>query len=170
MPKVTLTTLTSSYGSIDSINSNFDTIETAFDNTLSRDGSSPNTMNANIDLNGFKIINSGTPTNNADLATKAYVDTNVGTAVSSAAAAATSAANAATSASNAATSATASANSATAAAASASSAATSATNAAASAATASTFSSMGLGGAVAFDFGSVADAVVVFPTDWGLIV
>lgn len=42
------------------INSNSDKIETAFDNTLSRDGSSPNMMEANIDLNGNDLLNVGT--------------------------------------------------------------------------------------------------------------
>lgn len=41
-------------------------------------------------------------------------------------------------------------------------------NVAASHATdASIYSSMGLGGAVAFDFGSVADPMIIFPTDFG---
>ena len=63
MSKITL----SSVGSIQQnpttaqteINSNFSTIQTAFDNTLSRDGTSPNTMGANIDMNGFQILNQG---------------------------------------------------------------------------------------------------------------
>lgn len=39
------------------INNNFDTIETAFDNTLSRNGTSPNTMGASLDMNSNNIIN-----------------------------------------------------------------------------------------------------------------
>lgn len=39
------------------INNNFDTIETAFDNTLSRDGTAPNTMRASLDMNSNNIIN-----------------------------------------------------------------------------------------------------------------
>lgn len=46
----------------------------------------------------------------------------------------------------------------------------SANSAASSATQASIYSSMGLGGAVAFDFGSVADPVIIFPTDFGSIV
>lgn len=57
MPKVTLNTIGSRYGSIDALNDNFDTIETAFDNTLSRDGSGPNFMLTNIDMNGYGLIN-----------------------------------------------------------------------------------------------------------------
>lgn len=39
------------------INANFNVIETAFDNTLSRDGTSPNQMTATQDMNGQRIIN-----------------------------------------------------------------------------------------------------------------
>lgn len=38
-------------------NANNDAIEVAFDNTLSRDGSSPNQMEADIDLNGNDLLN-----------------------------------------------------------------------------------------------------------------
>lgn len=41
------------------INANNDKIETAFDNTLSRDGSSPNQMNADIDMNSNDLLNVG---------------------------------------------------------------------------------------------------------------
>lgn len=57
MPKVTLNTIGSRYGSIDALNDNFDTVETAFDNTLSRDGTGPNFMLSNIDMNGYGLIN-----------------------------------------------------------------------------------------------------------------
>lgn len=39
------------------INSNFTAIENAFDNTLSRDGTTPNQMEADIDLNGYDLLN-----------------------------------------------------------------------------------------------------------------
>lgn len=39
------------------INNNSSTIQTAFDNTLSRDGTSPNKMSAPIDMNGQNILN-----------------------------------------------------------------------------------------------------------------
>lgn len=57
MPKVALNTIGSRYGSIDALNDNFDTIETAFDNTLSRDGTGPNFMLTPLDMNGYGIIN-----------------------------------------------------------------------------------------------------------------
>lgn len=41
------------------INNNNDLIEQAFDNTLSRDGSGPNQMEADIDLNGNDLLNVG---------------------------------------------------------------------------------------------------------------
>jgi len=53
---------------------NNDLIEAALENTLSRDGTSPNTMSANLDLNSNKAINSGEPTAASDVATKNYVD------------------------------------------------------------------------------------------------
>lgn len=39
------------------INQNNSLIETAFDNTISRDGSSPNQMNSNLDMNYYDILN-----------------------------------------------------------------------------------------------------------------
>lgn len=43
------------------INSNSDLIETAMENTLSRDGTSPNQMGANLDMNNNKILNLPAP-------------------------------------------------------------------------------------------------------------
>lgn len=43
------------------INSNFATIQTAMDNTLSRDGTQPNTMANALDMNGHQIINLPAP-------------------------------------------------------------------------------------------------------------
>jgi hypothetical protein len=103
------------------------------------------TLTGALDAGGFKITNVGTPTNNADASTKAYVDSTIGTAggfasaaAASASAAATSASNASTSATNSATSASASATSAAAALASQTAAAASESAAASSASTAST--------------------------------
>lgn len=119
----------------------------ALENTLSLDGTSPNSMTANLDLNNNYIINLHDPTSNQHAVTKAYGDAHYGdsltsanaaaasaaAASSSASSASTSASNASTSATNAATSATNASTSATNASNSATSAATSATNAAASA-------------------------------------
>jgi hypothetical protein len=57
MTKVTLNTIGSRYGSIDALNDNFDVIETGFENTLSRDGTSPNFMLSTLDMNGYGVIN-----------------------------------------------------------------------------------------------------------------
>lgn len=56
-------------------------IETAMEKTLSRDGTSPNTMSVDLDMNNNQIVNLGTPSNNTDAATKAYVDAVAGAGV-----------------------------------------------------------------------------------------
>jgi hypothetical protein len=57
MAKITLNTIGSRYGSIDALNDNFDAIEAAFENTLSRDGETPNFMMTPLDMNGYDIVN-----------------------------------------------------------------------------------------------------------------
>ena len=104
-----------------------------------RDGTQA--MQAALAMGGFKITNVGTPTNNADASTKAYVDSTIGTAGGFASAAAASASAAATSETNAASSASAASTSASNASSSASSASTSASNASTSASNASTSAS-----------------------------
>lgn len=75
MSKVTLSQLASGYYSTELLNSNFAKIQAAFDDTLSRSGVSPNTLNADIDANGHYIYNiTRTPLNNGDIANKKYVD------------------------------------------------------------------------------------------------
>src|SRR5258705_6071271 len=50
------------------INVNSATVQTAFDNTLSRDGLSPNQMENNLDMNSKQILNLPVPaTNNSPL-------------------------------------------------------------------------------------------------------
>jgi hypothetical protein len=66
MAKLTLNTIGSRYGSIDALNANFDAIETALENTLSRDGTLPNNMDANLDMDSNRIINLADGINNAD--------------------------------------------------------------------------------------------------------
>ena len=58
MSKVTLNDIASGFASIAALNANFSAIEDAIDNTLSRDGTTPNQMNADLDMNGHRIINS----------------------------------------------------------------------------------------------------------------
>ncbi len=64
-----LTTLLSNFSSIAALNANFTKIVTAFNNTLSLDGSTPNSMAADLDMNGNDILNTGpnTLTGNAQL-------------------------------------------------------------------------------------------------------
>ena len=50
-------TISSGYASQSQLNENFSNIQTAFNNTLSLDGSTPNAMQANIDMNNKDIIN-----------------------------------------------------------------------------------------------------------------
>lgn len=58
MSKVTLNDIASGFASIAALNANFSAIEDAIDNTLSRDGTTPNQMNADLDMNGHRILNS----------------------------------------------------------------------------------------------------------------
>ena len=87
----TLTTITSGYLSNEQISSNFDKITTAMSNTVSRDGSSPNTITANIDMNSKQLINLVAPTSDLMAATKKYVDDATSVAIIAAAVASTAA-------------------------------------------------------------------------------
>ena len=51
-----ISTISSGYASTTTLNENFEALQEAFDNTISRDGSTPNTMSANLDMNGNDII------------------------------------------------------------------------------------------------------------------
>lgn len=55
--KVTLRDVTVGQGSLEIINANTTAIEEAFENTLSRDGTAPNQMDALLDMNSNQIIN-----------------------------------------------------------------------------------------------------------------
>ncbi len=64
MPKIILDDLTSIQNdptAVDTINDNSALIEAAFENTLSRDGTSPNQMGADLDMNSHKILNLPAP-------------------------------------------------------------------------------------------------------------
>lgn len=64
MSKITLSpvgSLISAVTAETTINNNSSVIQSAMDNTLSRDGTSPNTMNAPLDMNSNQIINLPTP-------------------------------------------------------------------------------------------------------------
>jgi hypothetical protein len=59
MAKLTLNTIGSRYGSIDALNDNSNLIEAALENTLSRDGTGPNNMESDLDMDSNDIINVG---------------------------------------------------------------------------------------------------------------
>jgi len=71
MAKLVLTeldSLESQTSALASLNLNFELIETAFENTLSRDGTTPNTLGAPLDYNNNRGINLGAPVNGTDAA------------------------------------------------------------------------------------------------------
>lgn len=57
------------------LNDNFTKLEAAIENTLSRDGLTPNTMASVLDMNSSKVINSSPPTAGSDLARLVDVNT-----------------------------------------------------------------------------------------------
>lgn len=59
MAKFTPKNLNSGFNDTDSLNENFAQLETLSDTWLSRDGTAPNTMNADIDMSGNDILNLG---------------------------------------------------------------------------------------------------------------
>lgn len=65
---LTLADLVSQTTAVQNLNQNFSTIQTAFDNTLSRDGTTPNQMGSAIDMNSNRIINLPAPTTSTDAA------------------------------------------------------------------------------------------------------
>lgn len=55
----TLPTITGSYASSTQLNAAFRAIEDSFENTLSLDGSTPNSMGADLDMDSNNILNVG---------------------------------------------------------------------------------------------------------------
>ena len=78
MAKLTLSSLTSSYRSNAALNANFDAIEAAIENTLSRDGTSPNAMAANLDMGSNRVVNLAAPVDDNDAIRKVDVDSGIG--------------------------------------------------------------------------------------------
>ncbi len=63
-----LTNISSGYASNTQLNDNFTKLVEALNNTLSLDGSTPNAMQADFDMNGYNLINvGGVLINGADL-------------------------------------------------------------------------------------------------------
>ena len=75
MAKLNLTDVSGGYNLVATYNANNAAIEAAMENTLSRDGTTPNTMSADLDMNSQRITNVAEPTNNADAVPKSYVET-----------------------------------------------------------------------------------------------
>lgn len=61
MAKLTLNDVTTGYQSTTAANVNNTLIEAALENTISRDGTAPNTMTGSLDMNGQNILNLGNP-------------------------------------------------------------------------------------------------------------
>ena len=80
------------------INDNFQALQQAIENTVSRDGTVPNYMDADLDLNSYRIINAGDPVNKHDVVTLKYFEEKAGGAIEAAAEAKASASKAASSA------------------------------------------------------------------------
>lgn len=77
MAKLTTNDLTSfgnEASAIQTINNNFAAVETAMEKTLSRDGTTPNTMEAVLDMNSNRIINLPYPTASTDPVRKQELD------------------------------------------------------------------------------------------------
>ena len=55
--KPTVSSITSGYASNTQLNANFEALRDSFDNTLSLDGSTPNSMGADLNLNSNDILN-----------------------------------------------------------------------------------------------------------------
>ncbi len=74
MAKLTLTDIAAGFASITTINANNALIEAALEKTLSRDGTSPNTMSVAMDLNSQLITNVLDAINNQDAVTLAQLN------------------------------------------------------------------------------------------------
>jgi hypothetical protein len=92
MAKLTLSNINSRYASVAALNANFQAIVTALENTLSRDGTSPNTLSATLDMDSNRIVNVADPVNASDVVTKGWLEEQPGNAAADSAAAAVSAA------------------------------------------------------------------------------
>lgn len=157
MAKITLPNIASGYATVTHLNTALDQIEAEFQGKVlyrSNPTGEPNSMSNDIDMNSYSILNlssingtnfSAIANLNAAIAAAQLAETNAETAQL----ASEVARDASLVYSN--------------------NASSSATSASSSAASAANYSSMGLGGAAAFDFGLVTDILIVFPTDWGLI-
>jgi len=63
-----ISSLQAEASAIQTLNANAAAVEVALENTLSRDGTTPNQMLTTFDMNDFRVINLGTPINGTDAA------------------------------------------------------------------------------------------------------
>lgn len=151
MAKITLPTISSGFASTVQYNNALETLETEFqDKVLYRNNPTgePNQMENDIDMNSNDIINVGSINGISTLLLN-----DLSSYVAQAENARDAALVAETNAELAEVGAT-----------------TAEANAVSSAAAAAVYSSIGLGGAAAFDLGLITDSVIIFPTDWGTLV
>lgn len=76
MAKITLNDVTAGRTDVNVLNANSLAIETFSDNCLTRDGTSPNNMNADLDMDGNKVMNVAEPVDDNDAITKIYFEEN----------------------------------------------------------------------------------------------
>lgn len=69
-----LTSLTNESTAITTMNNNYAAIQAALENTLSRDGTSPNAMSASIDMNSNRVLNLQHPINDHEPVTISYLE------------------------------------------------------------------------------------------------
>jgi hypothetical protein len=81
MAKLVLNDITSTTGLTTAINVNSALIEAALENTISRDGTSPNTMSGDLDMNSYSILNLPSPVNDGDPARKVDLTSAISTYV-----------------------------------------------------------------------------------------
>lgn len=81
--KPTFSRLSTLVNGVSNMNAIITQIETAFQNTLSRDGSTPNQMAATLDMNSNRLINLPAPLSGTDAARLADIESILGVTVSS---------------------------------------------------------------------------------------
>lgn len=78
MPKLTLKDPGANFRSTTQIADNNTLIENAIENTLSRDGTGPNQMEANLDMNSNRVLNLPAPTSDSEPYRKVDIDSGIG--------------------------------------------------------------------------------------------
>ena len=66
------------------INDNFKALQSAIENTLSRNGTTPNYMDADLDMNSYRIINIADPVKDSDIVNLKFVKEKFGDTIDAA--------------------------------------------------------------------------------------